>query len=78
MSESPATLMNAVEEVARTAGDIALRYFHDRPATELKADASPVTEADRAAERAARDWIAARFADDVRLPEFFEKRHGTV
>jgi histidinol phosphatase-like enzyme (inositol monophosphatase family) len=64
MNESPSTLLNAVEEVARKAGDIALDLYRDRPAVETKADGSPVTIADRNAERAAREWIASRFADD--------------
>ena len=64
MSESPSTLLNAVEEVARKAGDIALDLYRDRPAVETKADGSPVTIADRNAEQAAREWIASRFPDD--------------
>ena len=49
MTETSSTLMLAVEEVARRAGDIARGYFRDRPPTETKPDGSPVTEADRAA-----------------------------
>ena len=64
MNESPSTLLNAVEEVARKAGNIALHFYRDRPAVEIKADGSPVTIADRNAERAAREWIASRFPDD--------------
>ena len=64
MNESPSTLLNAVEEVARKAGNIALDFYRDRPAVEIKADGSPVTIADRNAERAAREWIASRFPDD--------------
>jgi histidinol-phosphatase len=64
MSESPSTLLNAVEEVARKAGNIALDLYRDRPAVEIKTDGSPVTTADRNAERAARDWIASRFPGD--------------
>jgi histidinol-phosphatase len=64
MTESSSTLLNAVEEVARKAGNIALDLYRDRPAVETKADGSPVTIADRNAERAAREWIASRFPDD--------------
>jgi histidinol phosphatase-like enzyme (inositol monophosphatase family) len=64
MNESPSTLLNAIEEVARKAGNIALHFYRDRPAVEIKADGSPVTIADRSAERAAREWIASRFPDD--------------
>ena len=69
MNESSSSLMNAVEEVARIAGTLALEHYSDRPVTERKADGSPVTIADRAAERAARDWIAQRFAGDAILGE---------
>lgn len=59
-------LMEAAAEAARVAGRVALQHFGARLLVEAKADGSPVTVADRAAERAARDWIGARFpADDV-------------
>ena len=64
MSDTPSSLMDAVEEIARLAGGVALGYFSDRPTTEIKADGSPVTVADRKAELAARAWIATRFPDD--------------
>jgi histidinol phosphatase-like enzyme (inositol monophosphatase family) len=64
MTESPSTLLNAAEELTRRAGDVALALFRDRPRVETKADGSPVTIADRNAERAAREWIASRFPDD--------------
>lgn len=69
MSESPDTLLAAVEEVARLAGDIALGFFQSQLEAELKADGSPVTIADRSAERAARDWIEERFPADGILGE---------
>ena len=56
-------------EVARLAGGIALRHFQTALTVEAKADGSPVTVADRAAERAARDWIEARFPHDGILGE---------
>lgn len=64
MSEGASSLLDAVEQVARRAGSVALEYFADRPATDIKSDGSPVTIADRNAEVAAREWIAARFPDD--------------
>lgn len=76
MSESSLTLLAAVEEVARLAGDAALGYFRERPAVEIKADGSPVTIADRAAERAARDWIAARFPADGIVGEEMGRQAG--
>lgn len=65
------TLLQAVEEVARLAGQVALERFREGVAVEWKGDGSPVTIADRAAERAARDWISARFPADTILGEEF-------
>jgi histidinol phosphatase-like enzyme (inositol monophosphatase family) len=76
MSESPSSLLNAVEEVARRAGNIALALYRDRPAVETKSDGSPVTIADRNAERAARDWIANRFPEDGVTGEEFGETPG--
>jgi len=69
MSESPDALLAAVEEVAQLAGDIALGFFQSQIEVESKADGSPVTIADRGAERAARDWIEERFPVDGILGE---------
>ena len=71
MSETPSTLMEAAGEVAQIAGSVALSHYRDRPPTETKADGSPVTIADRSAERAARDWIASRFPKDGIVGEEF-------
>ena len=46
-----------------------LAWFGERLPIELKADATPVTEVDREAERAIRDAIVARFPDDAVLGE---------
>jgi histidinol-phosphatase len=62
-------LLDAAAEVARVAGDTALRYFRTGVTVETKRDGTPVTAADRAAERAARDWLSARFPDDGVLGE---------
>jgi histidinol-phosphatase len=64
MSESPESLAGAVEQVARIAGDIALRYYRSSLVIESKADGSPVTIADRMAEQAAREWIEENHPDD--------------
>lgn len=57
-------------EAARAAGAAALPWFRRRDlAVEAKADASPVTVADRAAEAAARSVIAAAFPEDAWLGE---------
>jgi len=53
--------LEAVADVARVAGDVALGHFQKGIAIEWKADGSPVTAADRGAEQAARDWIARRY-----------------
>jgi len=58
------TLLEAVTEVAREAGAVALSYFPHRPRVEIKADGSPVTVADRSAEAAARAWIMRQFPGD--------------
>ncbi len=57
-------LLNAVLDAAREAGDAAMKYFGRSIAVEIKRDGSEVTDADRAAETAARNWIATRFPDD--------------
>jgi histidinol phosphatase-like enzyme (inositol monophosphatase family) len=54
--------LEAVTDAARVAGSAALGYatsFH----VENKPDGSPVTNADRAAERQVRDWIERRFPE---------------
>lgn len=66
---TPEVLMEAVAEVARLAGDVAHRYFRSSLEPEAKADGSPVTIADRTAERAAREWVGRRFPDDGILGE---------
>lgn len=61
--------LEAVEEVARVAGDLALTHFGRSIVVEQKLDGSPVTEADRSAELAAREWLSVRFPDDGVLGE---------
>lgn len=68
---SPHSLMQAAAELARLAGDVAIGYYRRAIAVETKSDGSPVTAADRDAERTAREWIAARFPDDGILGEEF-------
>jgi histidinol phosphatase-like enzyme (inositol monophosphatase family) len=72
-------LMNAASEVAQLAGNIALGHFRTSLAVETKGDGSPVTIADRSAERAARDWLARRFpADAVEGEEYATERAGAA
>jgi histidinol-phosphatase len=66
-----ASLMEAAAEIARLAGNIAHGFFRQTIDVELKSDRSPVTAADRAAERAAREWIARRFPGDGIVGEEF-------
>jgi histidinol-phosphatase len=56
-------------ELARLTGTVALRYYRSRLTVETKPDGSPVTEADRAAESAARAWVRSRFPEDGVLGE---------
>ncbi|HEX9407968.1 MAG TPA: inositol monophosphatase family protein [Thermoanaerobaculia bacterium] len=62
-------LLNATVEAARIAGAVAMKYFARDIAIEVKPDGSPVTEADRSAERAVRDWIYERFPNDSVMGE---------
>lgn len=62
-------LLQAAEEVARVAGTVALASFGRGIAVERKADGSPVTAADRAAEQAAREWLGAHYPADAVLGE---------
>ncbi|OYV68088.1 MAG: histidinol-phosphatase [Gemmatimonadetes bacterium 21-71-4] len=77
---SPASLfLEAVVDVARVAGSVALAHFRTDLVAETKADGSPVTIADRGAERAARDWITRRFpADGIVGEELGEERHSAA
>lgn len=73
MSTSASTLLEAASELARLAGETAVRHFRGSLAVETKADGSPVTRADREAEQAVREWLARRFpADGVVGEEFGE------
>ena len=65
-------------ELARLTGDIALGFYRSRLSVETKLDGSPVTEADRGAEQAARDWVRRYFPEDGFLgEEFGEERAGS-
>lgn len=66
---SPELRLEAAAELARVAGRTALEFYGRGVTVEWKGDGSPVTAADRAAERAAREWIASRFPDDGVLGE---------
>jgi histidinol phosphatase-like enzyme (inositol monophosphatase family) len=70
-------LLAAAAEVAGIAGRIALSHFRLNLAVERKRDGSPVTKADRAAERAARKWIAARYPRDAIVGEELGETPGS-
>src|SRR5258708_5899700 len=62
----------------REAGALTLEYFQrDGLVVERKADASPVTIADRRAEQLLRERITAAFPDDGILGEELGERAGT-
>ena len=63
-------------DVARKAGDLALSYFDAGVEIEIKADLSPVTIADRNAERLIRDQVTAAFPTDGFLGEEFGDQPG--
>ncbi len=70
---SAGSLVEAALHVARLAGDVALSHFAAARRGELdaasKGDGTPVTLADRAAEAAARTYLAERFPGDGVLGE---------
>jgi len=61
--------MEAALEAATLAGRVALEGWRRGIAVERKRDGTPVTAADRAAERAVREWLADRFPADGVLGE---------
>ncbi|MBL0170874.1 MAG: histidinol-phosphatase [Gemmatimonadaceae bacterium] len=62
--EKPASVMQAAAEVAHLAARTAMQWYRTGVTVETKGDGSPVTIADREAERVARDWLTARFPSD--------------
>ena len=80
MSEDPdldARLALAID-AAREAGELTLNYYRAADLeVERKADASPVTKADRGAEQLLRTRIGEKFPDDAILGEEFGEQDGT-
>ncbi len=73
----PALLDEAVELI-RAAGEATLRWFRDDElAIDRKGDGTPVTQADREAERLIRAELAVRHPDDGVLGEEEPETHGT-
>jgi histidinol phosphatase-like enzyme (inositol monophosphatase family) len=75
--ETPGSFMAAAAEVARLAGAVALKQFRSaKLVIDRKANGSPVTNADLAAESAAREWIRRRFPLDGLLGEEYGIERG--
>jgi histidinol phosphatase-like enzyme (inositol monophosphatase family) len=70
------SLLEAVADVARVAGEVALGYYRGALVVESKGDGSPVTIADRHAERSAREWIERRFPEDGIIGEEYGEARG--
>ena len=66
------------EHIAIKAGLITLEYYRGEFTTEFKADRSPVTIADRAAETFLRNEISTRFPDHGIIGEEFGETAGVV
>lgn len=76
-SSTQSELLQAVAEVAQLAARKAMRWYRVGVDVETKSDGSPVTIADREAERVARTWLSERFPSDSILgEEFGEERSG--
>ena len=72
-------LLEFAVEVAHRAGELTLQYFQTELQVDVKADASPVTIADRKAEMLCRQMIENRFPEDGILgEEFGESRAGSA
>lgn len=70
-------MLEAAMDLARLTGDIALSHYRTNLVVDTKADGSPVTAADRAAETAARAWVNRLYpADGILGEEFGEERAG--
>jgi histidinol-phosphatase len=74
---APGDLLAPIEALARLTGEVALQHYRTGLTVERKSDGSPVTIADRAAEKAAREWVQRFFPNDGLLgEEFGEERSG--
>jgi histidinol phosphatase-like enzyme (inositol monophosphatase family) len=70
--------LRALEDVARRAGDAALKHFQQGVVPEKKPDRSPVTVADRQAEDIIRDHVLAAHPNDGFFGEETGKREGST
>ena len=71
-------LLRAAVDLAREAGDLTLKWFRSADlGLQIKADGTPVTDADKSAERLVRGWLEANFPDDAVVGEEELDRPGT-
>ena len=63
------SLLEEATELARRAGRLTLDWFSPSVEVDLKADGSPVTEADRAAEQLLRQELSRRYPEDFIVGE---------
>jgi histidinol-phosphatase len=71
-------LLDIAVDLVRRAGTLTLDWFgHARLRVDTKGDGTPVTEADRAAERFLREELGQRFPDDAIVGEEEPDHHGT-
>jgi len=76
VSERTESLLQAAADVAEFAAGVAMQWYGAGVTVETKGDGSPVTIADREAERQARAWIERRFPHDGLVGEEFETVRG--
>jgi histidinol-phosphatase len=70
MTSMTQALLDEAVALTRAAGELTLQWFHEEElGIEHKGDGTPVTAADRAAERFLREQLAARHPDDAVIGE---------
>lgn len=73
-----ATLLDFAVDLTRRAGELTMRWFATEDlVVESKADGTPVTQADRAAERFVREQLAEHHPDDTVIGEEEPEHEGT-
>lgn len=78
MTAADPALLDEAVDLLRQAGELTLQWFRsDTLAVDRKGDGTPVTAADRAAERFLREAIEARHPDDAIIGEEEVARAGT-
>lgn len=78
MAESLREVLDFAMDAAWQAGRVTLRYFQAGVAVEEKADASPVTAADKGSETLLRQLIEARFPNDGIVGEEHGDKEGST